>query len=252
MVSTIKDNFLYIFQKGFNYSQDGPGNRLVYHLAGCNLKCPWCSNPEGMTVSKNAEKLSIDSIVKEVLSAKMIFIDGGGVTFTGGEVTCQRDAVLSLIKELQQNDINTCIETNASLTECEELFSTVDYMIADFKSPSAEKCKEVLGADINVIKSNLICRVKTGKPLLVRVPLVRYFNCGEKDARQFGDFFTELQQVSSNDNVSFEILTYHEFGKEKYNKLGKDYTVTDGFTTPDDVKLLAEEIKKRKLKLINT
>lgn len=37
-----------IFQKGFNYSQDGDGNRLIYHLQGCNMKCPWCANPEGM------------------------------------------------------------------------------------------------------------------------------------------------------------------------------------------------------------
>ena len=36
------------FQKGFNYSQDGRGNRLIYHLQGCNLSCPWCANPEGM------------------------------------------------------------------------------------------------------------------------------------------------------------------------------------------------------------
>ena len=39
---------LRIFQKGFNYSQDGQGNRLVYHLQGCNMHCPWCANPEGM------------------------------------------------------------------------------------------------------------------------------------------------------------------------------------------------------------
>lgn len=252
MVNTIDHKKLYIFQKGFNYSQDGPGNRLVYHLSGCNLKCPWCSNPEGMTITETAEALSPESIVKEALSARMILIDGGGVTFTGGEVTCQKDVVLPLIKDLQQNNINTCIETNASLTECEELFSTVDYMIADFKSPSPEKTKEVLGADIDIIKRNLIRRAKTGKPLLVRVPLIHYFNCGEQNAREFGEFFTLLQQASTNDNVSFEILTYHEFGKEKYNKLGKDYTVTDGFTTPEDVKLLAEEIKRRNLKLINT
>lgn len=35
------------FQKGFNYSQDGRGNRLILHLQGCNLRCPWCANPEG-------------------------------------------------------------------------------------------------------------------------------------------------------------------------------------------------------------
>lgn len=39
---------LRIFQKGFNYSQDGQGNRLVYHLQGCNMRCPWCANPEGI------------------------------------------------------------------------------------------------------------------------------------------------------------------------------------------------------------
>ena len=39
---------LKVFQKGFNYSQDGRGNRLVWHLQGCNMHCPWCANPEGM------------------------------------------------------------------------------------------------------------------------------------------------------------------------------------------------------------
>ena len=41
---------LNVFRKGFNYSQDGPGNRLVYHLQGCNMRCGWCSNPEGIAL----------------------------------------------------------------------------------------------------------------------------------------------------------------------------------------------------------
>lgn len=39
-----------VFQKGFNYSQDGTGNRLVFHLQGCNMRCPWCANPEGIAM----------------------------------------------------------------------------------------------------------------------------------------------------------------------------------------------------------
>ena len=38
-----------VSNKGFNYSQDGPGNRLVYHLQGCNMCCPWCANPESIS-----------------------------------------------------------------------------------------------------------------------------------------------------------------------------------------------------------
>lgn len=51
-----------IFGKGWNFSQDGPGNRLIYHFQGCNFFCPWCSNPEGIapggTLMVKADKLT--------------------------------------------------------------------------------------------------------------------------------------------------------------------------------------------------
>ncbi len=45
-----------IFQKGFNFSQDGPENRLVYHLQGCIMKCIRCSNSEGMNILGGKDK----------------------------------------------------------------------------------------------------------------------------------------------------------------------------------------------------
>ena len=51
--------------KGFNYSQDGPGNRLVYHLQGCNLHCPWCSNPESMKTVKYGG-ISVEDMAKQI------------------------------------------------------------------------------------------------------------------------------------------------------------------------------------------
>ncbi len=246
------NNALYIFQKGFNYSQDGQGNRLVYHLSGCNLFCPWCSNPQGLKKDENHLKLTVDDIVKEAISCKMVFIDGGGVTFTGGEVTCQKDSVLNAVRGLKKEGISTCIETNASQKGCDELFDEVDYMIADFKSPNGEKLREITGADISIIKENLLFRAKKNKHLLIRIPLIRFFNCGEASAEGFVNFFKELQEESNSENLFFEILTYHEFGKDKYNELSMEYTVTDGFVTDDDVKLLTQKIKSANLKLINT
>lgn len=245
-------NTLCIFQKGFNYSQDGPGNRLVYHLSGCNLFCPWCSNPQGLKKADHHTTLSIDEIVTEAISCKMIFIDGGGVTFTGGEVSCQKDAVLKTITELKKNNISTCIETNASTTDCNRLYDEVDYMIADFKSPNRQKLKDIVGAEIDIIKENLLSRAKSNKHLLIRIPLINYFNCSEKDFDGFAEYFTELQKESKSENLFFEILTYHEFGKDKYNELNMEYTVTDGYVTPETARKLAEKIKKANLKLINT
>ena len=56
---------LKVFRKGFNYSQDGPGNRLVYHLQGCNMHCGWCSNPEGIAMDGNL-MLNRDILIDKV------------------------------------------------------------------------------------------------------------------------------------------------------------------------------------------
>ncbi len=182
----------------------------------------------------------------------MVFIDGGGVTLTGGEVTYQKNAVINLLKQLKENGIHTCIETNASLKNCEEIFESVDYMIADFKSPDAEKLKSVTGSELETIKENLSLRANTGMPLLIRIPLINGFNNGKENAVLFAEFFEKLKTQSGNENLYFEILTYHEYGKEKYEKLGKEYKVQNGFVTPEDVKILATEIKNKNLNLIHT
>ncbi len=38
-----------IFASGWSFDKDGPGQRLVFYLKGCNMRCIWCANPEGMS-----------------------------------------------------------------------------------------------------------------------------------------------------------------------------------------------------------
>lgn len=72
---------LRVFQRGFNFSQDGPGNRLVFHLQGCNLRCPWCSNPEGLTM-EGGWVATPEALSEEAIRSRLMFFEGGGVTLT--------------------------------------------------------------------------------------------------------------------------------------------------------------------------
>ena len=37
-----------IFARGWSCDRDGPGQRLMFYLKGCNLRCRYCGNPEGI------------------------------------------------------------------------------------------------------------------------------------------------------------------------------------------------------------
>ena len=97
-----------IFNKGFHFGQDGPGNRLVYHVSGCNMHCIWCSNPEGMSGEAGTD-CSVEELLSECQSCRKLFFSGGGVTFTGGEATRCYCELLPLLEHLQQLNIHTAI-----------------------------------------------------------------------------------------------------------------------------------------------
>lgn len=247
-----KNDELLIFGKGFNYSEDGPGNRLVYHLKGCNIRCPWCSNPDGLNSSKSEKGISIDTLLDEIRSCVPMFFDGGGVTFTGGEVLCQAGAVKNILSELQKIGIHTAIETNASLPSLKELFPFIDYLIADFKHPDENKLKQVVGAPLSVIKDNLKTRAKSQKPMLVRVTLVHGFNDDDDALKGFADFFTELTALGNKEYPKFELLRYHEYGKEKWEKSGLKYTVNDGFISDKRYIEIKDFLRACGIETINT
>ena len=219
---------LKIFQKGFNFSQDGPGNRLVYHLMGCNLRCPWCSNPECFS-DENYTTVSTDEIVTEAINCKPMFFENGGVTFTGGEATLQFEALKDTLSKLKENHISTAIETNGTSEKFKDLLPFIDYVIMDLKHPENEKHKEVTTVGNEIIKENIKLVSECKKNLLVRIPLINGFNTDLTAQKGFLDFFESLNK----ENTKFELLKYHEYGKEKWKKEGLEYTVKDAFVTEE-------------------
>lgn len=220
---------LKIFQEGFNYGEDGDGNRLVVHLAGCNLRCPWCSNPEGLTAD-HAKTTDTDALFEKILSCRRLFIDGGGVTFTGGECTLQPAALFPLLCRLRAAGVHTAIETNGTFPYDAELFKNVDLLICDMKHYDEKKLSAAVGNAIGTRK-NVADYLAFHDRVWVRVPLVHGFNDGMEDAENFAAFFASVPKK----NAAFEFLPYHEYGRDKWRSLGMEYTVKDGFTAPDTV-----------------
>jgi hypothetical protein len=38
-----------IFSEGWSNDKDGPGQRLVFYLKGCDMRCRWCACPESIS-----------------------------------------------------------------------------------------------------------------------------------------------------------------------------------------------------------
>src|SRR6185369_7624176 len=66
---------------------DGPGNRFVVFLQGCDFDCLACHNPQTIpTVSRAARWRSLPELVAEVRETAPFL---SGVTVSGGEATRQ-------------------------------------------------------------------------------------------------------------------------------------------------------------------
>lgn len=231
-----------IFGKGFNFSQDGPGNRLVYHLSGCNMHCIWCSNPEGMCMDAGKE-YSVDEILEECISARMMFFSGGGVTFTGGEATLQAEELIDLLKKLREAGIHTALETNGTTDSLREIEPFVDYLIMDFKHFDGEVLKRYTGISNEMTKQNYIRHCESGRQQHIRIPLVNEINAYEPDA------YASWLAGYRTENTVFEFLTYHEYGKEKWTE---EYLVKDGFVSDETVDEFRKTFEKHGLKVVTT
>lgn len=212
-----------IFGKGFNFSQDGPGNRLVYHLSGCNMRCPWCSNPEGFDTNAGTS-YSVSQLLAECERSKPMFFGSGGVTFTGGESTLQAAELMEILQKLQDSGIHTAIETNGTSPQLPLIAQHVDYLIMDFKHYDSDILRSHTGAGNEIIKQNFSCFCQTGRQLHTRIPLIRGFN--SDDPAAFASYFSQ----HNTQNVVFELLPYHEYGKSKWQM---PYTISDGFITTE-------------------
>jgi len=117
---------------------DGPGNRLVIFLQGCNFDCACCHNPD--TIGQHnpmAHQYSVAEIL-ELLREHLPLLTG--VTVSGGEPTKQLNFVIELFQAIKADtelaDLSCFIDSNGHLGESGwgSVLPVTDGVMLDIKS----------------------------------------------------------------------------------------------------------------------
>lgn len=222
---------------------DGPGIRTTVFFKGCPMRCLWCHNPESQSYEiefmqdrlKGRENVgirySIPDLVK-ILKKDQIFYDqsGGGVTLSGGEVMTQdMDYVTDLLKNLEYLGINVAIDTAgyAPLENFRRVIPYTERFLYDLKFISADKHLKYTGVSNDLVLENLKYLGGAGAKIDLRLILVENVNTDEESIMGIHEFLAKehirIEQIS--------LLPYHDFGKDKYAKLGRPCTQV--FKKPD-------------------
>jgi len=142
---------------------------------------------------------------------------GGGVTISGGEPTLQAGFVEAILKRCHKVGIHTAIESNLCCPQMvlESLLPVTDLFMADLKCMDAAKHCDATGQPNDRILNNLRFLSGSGKPLIIRTPIISGFNDSADEISAIVNFVKSLSNVEY-----YELLGYHPLGCGKAKMLG--------------------------------
>lgn len=213
--------------------EDGPGIRTTVFLKGCNLNCPWCSNPENISFEiedyhhNNQSEyfgydISLEDLENEILKDEVFYGDDGGVTFSGGEPLLQIKELKPLLMSLKNKNINICMETSLSVPAdlLKIAIEYVDEIFIDVKILAKEDAKDILNLDTDLYLENLELidksNIKNDK-ITFRIPLNKEYTLKEDNIKLI------LNLIQKYPNYKVEIFKTHNLAKSKYESLNKKF-----------------------------
>ncbi len=113
---------------------DGEGLRSVLFFSGCNLRCPFCHNPE--TLVGGGREITLTEAVGTV-KRYLPYLKGGGVTLSGGEPFLQADFCTAFAREIKAMGLSVIAETNGFIAD-KALISELNGVRLDVKNFSGE------------------------------------------------------------------------------------------------------------------
>lgn len=235
---------------------------IMYNAENCTLcgRCVYACPNEALSVSDgkistdrtkcvvcgkcadacyyNAREMSGESFsaddIKDAIERDRAFYSesGGGVTFSGGECMIYADLLADLLKFCKAKRIHTAIDTSgyAPFSEFEKVLPFTDIFLYDIKAYSPELHKSLTGVSNELIWDNLAKLSDAGANIFLRLPLIEGCNADFDEVQKIAD------KVAGFKISQINLLPYHDMGKYKYTKLGREYD-GDSMSVPSKEKL---------------
>ncbi len=200
------------------------------------VKCGECLD----YCSKNARALigkekPVDQLVKELCKDRMFYEEsGGGVTLSGGEVMCQdMDYIEELAKSLYKKGVSVDIDTcgYAPFENYKRIIPYIDTFLYDIKAMNPEVHKKFVGVDNKLILDNVRKLAAEKAKINIRVPVIEGVNASDEEQNAIINFVKDDVGI-----VKVNLLPYHNTGKDKYERLGRQYE-DDEFGKPTDERM---------------
>ena len=280
-----------IFQKGFNLSQDGAGNRLVLHMQGCNMRCRWCSNPESFltygtimadkqwlisSICENGaiENKSLDRKICDSCTSKNCLKKKN----KGVRLSCKEYEISELISEAVE--CKPLFFENGGITvsggEPTMQYEAVSALFKALKKEGINTCMETNGTSEKLIElsddidylimdfkhyDNTKHREFTG--IGNEVVLRNLANLNDRSVLiripLIGGFNASKEEaerfawlLKGMKNAEFEFLKYHNYGEIKWEKCGLEYKMENGDVSDETLRYFEKTFIDSGLRVIHT
>jgi pyruvate-formate lyase-activating enzyme len=175
---------------------DGPGNRFVVFLQGCDFNCLACHNPQTIpTRSRAACWMSVPDLVAQVRATAPFL---SGVTASGGEATRQwrflRDFFGALRDDARLARLTRYVDSNGDAPQAvwDELIPVLSKAMIDLKALDRELHVRLTGRPNDRVLDSIRYLAARGKLHEVRLLLVPGVNDDDRTLAMTADWLCDV------------------------------------------------------------
>jgi pyruvate formate lyase activating enzyme len=227
---------------------DGPGIRTTVFMKGCPLSCMWCHNPEGQSRQPQVirgpagERVAGQEFTAKELAALLnqqadiLRANEGGVTFSGGEPLLQAEFVADVIDLLPGMHILLDTSGYGNKRDFRCLLDRSNLVFFDLKLIDGAAHRHYTGCDNDLILENLQILSSSGRPFVIRVPLVPGVTDSDENLAAIAQMALRLPGL-----LQVDLLPYNQAAGSKYQFSGMEFQPDYDETRPLNINTMVFE-----------